>query len=47
MYIYMKYLIYFQDQQQKQISVIDKVTRETLKLIRRERETMETNSNSR
>jgi len=36
-----------QDQQQKQISVIDKVTRETLKLIRRERETMETNSNSR
>jgi mediator of RNA polymerase II transcription subunit 8 len=36
-----------QDQQQKQISVIEKVTRETLKLIRREREEMETKSNSR
>lgn len=36
-----------QDQQQKQISVIEKVTRETMKLIRRERDEMETKSNSR
>ena len=36
-----------QDQQTKQISVMDKITRETLKLITREREEMDVKSNSR
>eukprot|EP00088_Acartia_fossae_P017279 TRINITY_DN1978_c0_g2_i2.p1 TRINITY_DN1978_c0_g2~~TRINITY_DN1978_c0_g2_i2.p1 ORF type:complete len:239 (-),score=66.24 TRINITY_DN1978_c0_g2_i2:12-728(-) len=36
-----------QEQQQKQITVIEKVTRETLKVIRREREEMDAKSNSR
>jgi mediator of RNA polymerase II transcription subunit 8 len=36
-----------QDQQQKQITAIEKITRDTLKLIKRERDEMETKSNSR
>lgn len=35
------------DQQQKQIAVMEKITRETLKLIRRERDEMESKSSSR
>jgi mediator of RNA polymerase II transcription subunit 8 len=35
------------DQHTKQVSVMDKITRETLKLITREREEMDAKSNSR
>ena len=45
--LYVEYQSYFQDQQQKMVNMMERITRETLKLIKREREEMESKSNQR